>query len=109
MEISASRQDLKDLSTDIKGEIKELKTELKDSFDDITTLLQTFMQQVDERFNQVESKQSEDISKIFDYLDRIIKQQEISDEERLVMGHQLDRLDRWTHELAAKIGYKLTV
>jgi hypothetical protein len=24
------------------------------------------------------------------------------------MGHQLDRLDEWTHELATKIGHKLT-
>ena len=28
---------------------------------------------------------------------------EISDDERLVMGHQLERLDRWTHELAEKL------
>ncbi len=28
-------------------------------------------------------------------------------DERLVMGHQLDRLDKWTHELANKIGHTL--
>lgn len=40
-------------------------------------------------------------------LDELAKRQEISDDERLVMGHQLERLDRWTHELAKKIGYEL--
>ena len=41
-------------------------------------------------------------------LDELAKRVEISDDERLVMGHQLDRLDRWTHELANKIGYELS-
>lgn len=37
------------------------------------------------------------------------KKKEISDDERLVMGHQLDGMDRWVHEIADKIGHKLTV
>jgi len=52
---------------------------------------------------------NKDMARALDYLDKIAKQQEIDDEERLVMGHQLDRLDRWIHEVADKIGYKLTV
>ena len=48
------------------------------------------------------------MEKVLDMLDKISKQQEIDDDERLVMGHQLDRLDKWTHELAKKIGYNLT-
>jgi hypothetical protein len=92
-------------NTATKEDITELRAELKESFSDVTALLQTFMQQVDERFSGVEHEQKktgDDISKVFDYLDGIIKQQEISDDERLVMGHQLDRLDKWTHELANK-------
>jgi hypothetical protein len=50
-----------------------------------------------------------DMQMVLNSLDSIVKRQEISDDERLVMGHQLDRLDRWTHELASKIGYTLTV
>ena len=50
-----------------------------------------------------------DLVRIFDLLDKIAKQQEIDNDERLVMGHQLDRLDRWVHDVAEKIGYKLTV
>ena len=52
---------------------------------------------------------AKDMAAALNYLDKIAKQQEIDDEERLVMGHQLDRLDRWVHEVADKIGYKLTV
>jgi len=94
-----------------KNDITELRDELKESFSDITSLLQTFMQQVDERFSGVENEQKkirEEISRVFDYLDSAMKKQEISDDERLVMGHQLDRLDKWTHELANKIGHTLT-
>jgi hypothetical protein len=50
----------------------------------------------------------DDIRKLYDLMDKIAKQQEIDDDERLVMGHQLERLDRWVHEVADKIGYKLT-
>jgi hypothetical protein len=93
-------------------DIVELRSEIKESFSDITSLLQTFMQQVDERFNVVEYEHKEarkEISKVFDALDSLLKDHEITDDERLVMGHQLDRLDKWTHELADKIGHKLVV
>ena len=93
-----------------KEDVTELRSELKESFSDITALLQTFMQQVDERFSGVEDEQKktrEEISRVFDYLDSVVKRQEISDDERIVMGHQLDRLDKWTHELANKIGHTL--
>lgn len=67
-----------------------------------------------ERFDKVD-KALEDkankanMHKIYGLLDKIIKEQEINKDERLVMGHQLDRLGRWVHEVADKIGYKLTV
>lgn len=70
------------------------------------------MEQVDERFNRIEKEQiamREMINKIFNQLDHLSKRIEISDDERLVMGHQLDRLDKWTRELADKIGHKLSV
>jgi len=97
-------------ATATKQDITGLRAELKESFTDITSLLHVFMQQVDDRFNQVESQQQktrDEISRVFDYLDNLLKKQSISDDERIVMGHQLDRLDKWTHELAAKIGHKL--
>lgn len=64
-----------------------------------------------ERFDKID-KQSDAQTVRFDRLDSMIdemlKRQEVDEEERLVMGHQLDRLDRWVHELADRIGHKLT-
>lgn len=67
-----------------------------------------------DRFDRVdktlEGKASnKDMQKVLAMLDAFAKRQEISDDERLVMGHQLERLDRWTHDLANKIGYTLSV
>ncbi|HSX06309.1 MAG TPA: hypothetical protein VLG92_01150 [Candidatus Saccharimonadia bacterium] len=94
-----------------KNDIVELRGEPKESFGDLTALLQTFAQQVDDRFSIVEQEQKktrEHISQVFDYLDNAMKKQEISNDERIVIGHQLDLLDKWAHELADKIGYTLT-
>ena len=51
----------------------------------------------------------QDIDQILKRLDSIEKQLEISDDERLVMGHQLDRVNRWVKAVADKIDYTLTV
>lgn len=59
---------------------------------------------VDKQFAQVADR----FSSLEGLADKILKNQEIDEEERLVMGHQLERLDRWTHELAKKIGYTLS-
>lgn len=69
---------------------------------------------VSERFDRIDvalvtKSEAADMRHVLELLDGLVKRQEISDDERLVMGHQLDRLDRWTHELAKKIGYKLSV
>lgn len=62
------------------------------------------------RFDSIDAK-FEVHDKRFDRLDSVLdgflKKQEIDDEERLVMGHQIARLDSWTHELANKISHKL--
>lgn len=63
-----------------------------------------------ERFDKIDTQfaaQAARFDKLETLIDQVLKQQEIDEEERLVMGHQLDRLDRWVHELADKIGYKL--
>lgn len=51
---------------------------------------------------------SGDMRRVLGLLVELSKRVEVTDDERLVMGHRLDRLDKWTHELADKIGYKLT-
>ncbi len=68
---------------------------------------------MEERFGAIDDKlenmaTKDDISKILNRLDSIEKKLEIDDDERLVMGHQLERLDKWVHGVADRIGYKLT-
>jgi len=69
--------------------------------------MEEFRSEVNVKLDDTSSK--EDMERVLGLLDSISKRQEISDDERLVMGHQLERLDRWTHELAKKIGYTLSV
>lgn len=100
-----------DLDKKFDSKFDILDKKIDNSFDDLTTLLKTFMAQADERFSAIEAEQRQirrDMNRLFDYMDKIAKKQEISDEERLVIGHQLERLDRWTHELADRIGYTLS-
>lgn len=78
------------------------------SADEFTKLF-TFMEK---RFNDVESKLNDksekmQVNKLIDMIDAISKRQEINDDERQVMGHQLSRLDKWVHDLAVKIDYEL--
>lgn len=47
-----------------------------------------------------------DLRKALDILDSIEKRQEISDDERLVMSHQLTRLHDWVEEAAKRIDLK---
>ena len=60
---------------------------------------------VDKQFDNLSNR----INNLEKLIDKVIKNQEIDEQERLVMGHQLDRLDRWVHEVADKIGYKLSI
>ena len=80
------------------------------SEDEFTRLYKFMTERFDKIDAALEDKANKvDMKKIYDLLDRIIKHQEINNDERLVMGHQLERLDRWVHDVADKIGYKLSV
>jgi hypothetical protein len=64
-----------------------------------------------ERFDKVdkilETKANDaDLQKALDLLNALAKRQEISDDERLVMGHQLTRLHEWVEEAAKRIDLK---
>lgn len=77
--------------------------------DEFTRLFKYMSERFDKIDKTLEEKASkDDMQRVLGLLDALAKRGEISDDERLVMGHQLERLDRWTHELARKIGYELT-
>jgi hypothetical protein len=75
-----------------------------DQFTKLFKYMEKRFDEVEIRFDEV----NERIDKVMNTLLELAKRQEINDEERLVMGHQLDRLDAWVHQLADKIGVKLT-
>jgi hypothetical protein len=80
------------------------------SGDEFTKLFKYVSDRFDKVDKSLETKASTgDMQNVLKMLDKVLKQQEIDNDERLVMGHQLDRLERWVHEVADKIGYKLTV
>lgn len=79
------------------------------SEDEFTRLFKYITERFDKIDKALEGKANNvDMQHVLGLLDELAKRVEISDDERLVMGHQLDRLDRWTHELANKIGYELS-
>jgi hypothetical protein len=75
--------------------------------DKLTTIVVKGFNKVDKELGSKANK--EHIDQLYNLMDKIAKQQELDDDERLVMGHQLERLDRWVHEVADKIGYKLSI
>jgi Lon protease-like protein len=107
----ATRSDLRDLADRTDQRFDALDKKIDDRFDDVIGLLQTFMVQVSDEFEKVHAEQRamrRDIDRIMSHLDSIEKRLEISEDERLVMGHQLKRLQVWTEHLADKIGVDLT-
>jgi hypothetical protein len=77
--------------------------------DEFTQLFKYMSERFDKIDKALEEKASHnDMQRVLGLLDELAKRHEISDDERLVMGHQLERLDRWTHDLAKKIGYELS-
>lgn len=77
-----------------------------DEFTKLFTYMTKRFDRIDQNLEHKADK--DDMQRVFGALDSFAKRQEISDDERLVMGHQLERLDRWTHELVKKIGYELS-
>jgi hypothetical protein len=55
---------------------------------------------IDKKLENTSTK--DDVRRILSQLDSMEKQLDISEDERLVMGHQLDRLNRWIHEVAVR-------
>jgi len=80
------------------------------SADEFTRLF-TYMEERFDRIDKALEQKAEkhDIDRILGLLDTLAKQQEINEDERLVMRHHLERLDQWVHQLADKIGVKLSV
>ncbi|HKR81529.1 MAG TPA: hypothetical protein VJR27_00845 [Candidatus Saccharimonadales bacterium] len=102
-----------DTTINYDGRFDKLEKQIQSQSDNFNSQLDKLTAIVIKGFDrigkQLEKKaDKKDIDGLYNLMDKIAKQQEINDDERLVMGHQLERLDRWVHEVADKIGYTLT-
>ena len=65
------------------------------SEDEFTRLFKYMTERFDKVDKALEEKASKaDMQRVLGLLDELARRVEISDDERLVMGHQLERLDR---------------
>jgi hypothetical protein len=83
----------------------------KKRFDKIDLQLERISVAVINGFDRIDKKldtkaDSVDLQKALGLLDALAKRQEISDDERLVMSHQLTRLHNWVEEAAKRIDLK---
>jgi hypothetical protein len=77
------------------------------STDEFTRLFKYMTERFDKIDKILETKaNSDDLQKALGLLDTLAKRQEISDDERIVMGHQLTRLHEWVEEAAKRIDLK---
>ena len=77
--------------------------------DDVLNVLDVMMTRIDDRFTKIESdilRLQKDMQNVLIRLDHIEKKVEISDDERLVMAHQLTQLHDWVEKAAARIDVK---
>ncbi len=79
----------------------------QDEFTKLFTFVSKKLDTIEDKLDTAATKT--DIETILRRLDSIEKQLEITEDERLVMGHQLDMVNRWDNEDVDKIGHKLTV
>ncbi|HET9174302.1 MAG TPA: hypothetical protein VFN56_03410 [Candidatus Saccharimonadales bacterium] len=79
------------------------------NIDDVLSVLDTMMTRIDERFSEGEAgvtRLQTQVSAIQNQLDAIEKQLEISEDERLVIAHQLTQLHEWVEQAAKRINVK---
>ena len=99
----ATKQDVQDA---VKAGMEEVLVEVRA----LAEMTAYRFEQVDKRFDKIErdiESIKRDIRKIFRYLDSIEKQLEISEEERIVARHQIERAFKWLKQLADKVGVEL--
>lgn len=78
--------------------------------DDLSQIIQSFAQNVDERFDKLESEVA-DLNNKYDHLintlDAFLKRLDNIEADNTARDAQLARLERWIEQVAAKTGVKL--
>jgi len=77
------------------------------STDEFTKLFKYMTKRFDHVDEVLEAKaDAKDLRTAISMIDTLSKRQEISDDERLVMAHQLTRLHEWVEQAAERINLK---
>jgi predicted nuclease with TOPRIM domain len=82
----------------------------KSIVDDISGVIQTFSDRVDERFNRLEAradKLEEDFGRLQNTLDAFLKRLDDIEKDNAARDIQLARFERWIQQIADKTGVKL--
>lgn len=78
--------------------------------DDLSNIIQSFAQNVDERFDALEkrvTKVEESLDRLTSTLDAFVKRLDDMETENTARDAQLARLERWIEQVASKQGIKL--
>jgi len=98
------------MDIDTKKRFDKIDSQFSNMNNQMDNLAKAMLKGFDRIDKTLETKASNaDMQRVLSLLDAMAKRQEITEDEMLVMGHQLERLDKWTHELAKKIGYTFSV
>ena len=98
------------MDVELNSAIKTLDSKIDKRFDDLTDIMQTFMHQVDERFNKVEKDISDikiSIDRLTNTIDGFLKRLDEVEAEQTARDVQFERLLEWAREVSKKTGVPL--
>lgn len=109
----ATKQDIQALKDDIKALAKDnqdLNNTIQENFNDITSLLQTFMQQVDDRFQKVEKdivELKDSHNRLLNTIDGFVGRIDKYETELAARDSQFEKLLAWARKVSEKTGVPL--
>jgi hypothetical protein len=93
------------LTTDERfDKVDQQLTEMNKQLDRIATVVVKGFDRIDKTLEEKAS--GADMQRVLGLLDALAKSQEISDDERVVMAHQLTQLHTWVEQAAERINLK---
>lgn len=90
--------------------LQTLDKKIDKRFDDLVDVMQTFMHQVDDRFNKLESRVDaldKKFDKLLNTIDGFIKRLDEVETEQTARDAQFQRLLEWAREVSKKTGVPL--
>lgn len=103
--IDAQFQEMREQFTEMRKWTRDQFTEVNKQLDRIAAAVVKGFERNDREHEKMATK--DEVERIYGLLDDIAKRQEIADDERLVMGHQVDRINGWVEAIAKIVSYEL--